>query len=228
MRRALLALLAALGLAAEEPLHEMGPFPTREMFPLYLPALAYQPVDPAPLGRGRWRWALNWIEANTFQYSDLFENNPVRDVSGRIAVTRSLFQTTAASYPNVSTLYFFDEEIARFELQGRYGLTDRTDLWCFLPVQDHTGGFLDPLIEDFHRIGFEQYGRDLVLQNQVTIAVAHNGQVTFFSDERIFNKVQDPVLGITQSLLRSRDWRVSATFSLKPPLTHTYDVYRSG
>ncbi len=40
MRWALLALLAVLGLRAEEPLHEMGPFPTREMFPMYLPTLA--------------------------------------------------------------------------------------------------------------------------------------------------------------------------------------------
>ena len=50
MRRVWLAALAALQLTAEEPLHEMGPFPTREMFPLYLPTMAYQPVDPVPLG----------------------------------------------------------------------------------------------------------------------------------------------------------------------------------
>ncbi len=228
MRRVWLAALAALQLAAEEPLHEMGPFPTREMFPLYLPTMAYQPVDPVPLGHGQWRWALNWMEANTFQFSDYFEDHAPRDQSGRLAVTRDYFASVVAKHPDIPTLYFFDEEIARFELQGRYGLTDRTDLWIFLPIQNHTGGFLDPLIEGFHKIGFEQYGRDLVTKNQVTLAVANNGKVTFFSDERIVGKTQDPVLGITQRLLQTRDWTVSGTFSLKPPLTHTYDVYQSG
>ncbi|HEX9011275.1 MAG TPA: DUF3187 family protein [Holophagaceae bacterium] len=228
MRRAALAVLAALALGAEEPLHEMGPFPTREMFPLYLPTMAYQPVDPVPLGRGRWRWALHWVEANTFQFSDLFENQAPRDASGRIAVTEAAFAARVALHPEVPTLYFFDEEIARFELEGRYGLSDRTDLWFRLPVQNHTGGFLDPLIEDFHQIGFEQYGRDLVMQNQVTLAVAQFGKVIFFNDERILGKTQDPVLGLTHRLLQTPAWTLSAAFSLKPPLTHTYDVYRSG
>ena len=43
----------------------MGPISTREMFPLYLPTLAYQPVDPTPVGQGRWRVALDTIRANT-------------------------------------------------------------------------------------------------------------------------------------------------------------------
>lgn len=228
MRRAGLVCLAAVSLGAVEPLHEMGPFPTREMFPLYLPTLVYQPVDPVPLGRGHWRWAMNWIEANTFQFSDVFNNNVPRDPSGRLSVTRDVFAAAAAQYPNIPTLYFFDEEISRFELEGRYGLSDRTDVWFRFPIQNHTGGFLDPLIEDFHKIGFEQYGRDLVLQNQVTLAVANYGKVTFYNNERILGKTQDPVFGITHRLLQTPTWILSATFSLKPPLTSTYDVYRSG
>lgn len=229
MRRAALAFfLAALALGAEEPLHEMGPFPTREMFPLYLPTMAYQPVDPVPLGRGHWRWSLHWVEANTFQYSDVFEQNPPKDTTGRIDVTRAVFEAAAAKYANIPTLYYFDEEIARFELEGRYGLSDSTDLWLRFPIQNHTGGFLDPLIEDFHKIGFEQFGRDLVLQNQVTLAVASYGKVTFYNADRILGKTQDPVLGLTHRVLQSPKWTLSATFSFKPPVTHTYDVYQSG
>lgn len=227
-RRAALAFVAFLGLAAEEPLHEMGPFPTREMFPLYLPTMAYQPVDPRPLGRGHWRWALHWIEANTFQFSDIFEQYAPRDATGRVAVTKAAFAGAAAAYSDAPTLYFFDEEIARFELEGRYGLSDKTDLWFRLPVQNHTGGFLDPLIEAFHKIGFEQYGRSLVLQNQVALAVARHGKVSFYNDQRILGKPQDPVLGLTHRLVAGPDGVLSASFSLKPPLTHTYDVYRSG
>ncbi|WP_243293539.1 DUF3187 family protein [Geothrix mesophila] len=227
-RRAALALVAFLGLAAEEPLHEMGPFPTREMFPLYLPTMAYQPVDPVPLGRGRWRWALHWIEANTFQFSDIFEQYAPRDASGRVAVTEAVFASAAAAFPDLPTLYYFDEEIARFELEGRYGLSDTTDLWFRLPVQNHTGGFLDPLIEGFHKIGFEQPGRDRVMKNQVALAVAQYGKVAFYNDERILGKTQDPVLGLTHRLLATPTWTLSAAVSLKPPLTHTYDAYRSG
>ena len=121
MRRAALLFIAVLPLGAEEPLHEMGPFPTREMFPLYLPTLAYQPVDPVPLGRGHWRWALNWIEANTFQFSDVFENNPPRDTSGRVAITRPYMEAHLPEYASLPVVYFFDEEIARFELESRDG-----------------------------------------------------------------------------------------------------------
>jgi len=229
MRRAALAFLVILPLGAEEPLHEMGPFPTREMFSLYLPTMAYQPVDPTPLGQGHWRWALNWIEANTFQFSDILaQEGALKDATGRLVITRDFVQANLSKWKNVPVLYFFDEEIARFELQGRYGLTDRTDLWFFLPVQNHTGGFLDPLIEDFHKLGFEQYGRDRVLQNQVTLVVAQYGKLLFYNDQRTVGRTQDPVLGLTQRLLQTPEWTVSGTFSLKPPLTHTYEVYQSG
>jgi hypothetical protein len=190
--------------------------------------MAYQPVDPVPLGRGRWRWSLHWIEANTFQYSDLFDQIAPHDPSGRLNISRDYFASVVGNYPNVKTLYYIDEEIARFDLQGRYGLTDNTDLWLFLPIQNHTGGFLDPLIESFHNLGFEQAGRDQVMKNQLNIAVAHNGKVIFYSNERILGKTHDPVLGITHRLLQTPAWTVSATFSLKPPITHTYDVFRSG
>jgi hypothetical protein len=198
------------------------------MFPLFLPPLAYQPVDPLPLGRGHWRWGLHWMEANTFQFSDVFDQNPPRDTQGRVAVTRAYVEARLKDYADLPTVYFFDEEIARFELEGRYGLTDDTDLWLRFPVQNHTGGILDPLIEGFHKIGFEQYGRDLVLQNQVTLVVVQYGKILFFNNERILGKPQDPVLGFTHRFLDHAPWTLSANFSFKPPLTSTYGVYRSG
>lgn len=228
MRRALLALVLWAGARAESPLHEMGPFPTREMFPMFLPPMAYQPADPVPLGRGRWRWALHHMEANTFQFSDVLEKNPPRDAVGRVQVTREFVEARLADYASIPMVYFFDEEIARFELEGRYGLSDRTDLWFRMAIQNHTGGVLDPVIEDFHKLGFEQFGRDLVMQNQITLVVAQNGRLTFFSDERILGKPQDPVLGLTHRLVEHGPWSLSATVSIKPPLTRTYGVYQSG
>jgi len=228
VRRLALACLAQMGLLAEAPLHEMGPPATREMFPLFLPPMAYQPADPKPLGRGQWRWGLHWMQANTFQFSDVFDQNPPRDTQGRVAVTRAYVEARLGDYADLPTVYFFDEEITRFEVEGRYGLTEDTDLWVRLPVQNHTGGFLDPLIEGFHKIGFEQFGRDLVLQNQLTLVVVQYGKLTFFNNQKILGKPQDPVLGITHRFLAHGPWTLSATASLKPPLTRTYEVYQSG
>jgi hypothetical protein len=198
------------------------------MFPLYLPTMAYQPVDPVPLGRGHWRWSMHWVEANTFQFSDILQRNPPRDDIGRIAVTRSFIEANVGRYASIPTVYFFDEEIARFELEGRFGLTDQTDLWVRLPVQNHTGGFLDPLIEAVHSLGFEQYGRDRVMQNQLTLVVVHSGKILFFNNTKVMGKPQDPVLGITQRWVSEGPWMLSFTASLKPPLTRTYDTYQSG
>lgn len=228
MRLAALMLLALPGLLAEAPLHEMGPPATREMFPLFLMPMVYQPTDPRPLGRGQWRWGLHWMEANTFQFSNVFNQGTPRDTQGRVAINRAYVEAHIQDYADLPMIYFFDEEIARFELEGRYGLTDDTDVWMRLSVQNHTGGFLDPLIEGFHRIGFEQYGRDLVLQNQLTLVVVQKGKLTFFHNEKILGKTQDPVLGITHRLVDLPPWTLSACFSLKPPITHTYDVYQSG
>jgi len=55
---AALVLGSALSAGPSEPM-ELGPPPTRELFPLFLISLAYQPVDPTPLGRGRWQVELS-------------------------------------------------------------------------------------------------------------------------------------------------------------------------
>lgn len=225
--RALLAWMLAAGLAAQEPL-EFGPFPTREMFPLFLPTLAYQPVDPTPLGQGRWRVSLDHIRANTFEFSDILKSDAPRDVHGRTTITREFVQAHAADYASVPLVFFFDEEIARTTLRLRYGLSAQTDLWAELPFQSSGGGFLDDLIEGFHNLGFKQFGRDQISKNQMTLLVMTHGELSFYSDRGLRGKAQDPTLGITHRLGGGPTWVLSASAALKPPLTATYDIYRSG
>ena len=222
-----LLLLAALPLQGQEPI-ELGPIPTREMFPLFLPPMVYQPVNPTPVGQGQWRITIDHIRANTFEFSDVFKDQAPRDAQGRVAITKTFILSQASQYASLPLVFFFDEEIVRTTLRLRYGLTERTDLWAELPFQSHTGGYLDNLIEDFHSLGFEQYGRDRLARNQLTLAVMTHGQLQFFSDQPIRGKTQDPSLGVLHLLHQDPAWTVSAYWALKPPLTTTYDVYKSG
>ncbi|MDE2103324.1 MAG: DUF3187 family protein [Patescibacteria group bacterium] len=220
-------LAGAFPVFGQEPM-EMGPFPTREMFPLFLLPMVYQPVDPTPLGRGHWRVSLDHMQANTFEFSDILKEQAPRDAQGRIAITKEFLLAHAAEYSQIPVVFFFDEEIARTSLRVRYGLTDQTDLWMELPYQGQSGGFLDGLIEDFHKLGFEQYGRDLVQKNQVTLMVMTHGHLDFYSDQSIRGKTQDPTIGLLHRITGGPTWTLSAYVSLKPPMTTTYGIYRSG
>ena len=227
-RAACIALLAAgLGLSGQEPA-EPGPVPTREMFPLFLISMAYQPADPTPLGAGRWRIDLEHVQANTFEFSDVFKQQTPRDAQGRIRVTRDYVETHAAEYAHLPLVFFFDAEVARTSLRIRRGLTARSDVWIELPFASLGGGYLDAPIEGFHRIGFEQYGRDRVLMDQITFVVMEKGTLRFFSDRPIRGKTQDPVVGYLHRFLHTPAWTLSAALSVKPPLTRAYGTYQTG
>ena len=221
------AAAVALALGAQEPV-EFGPFPTREMFPLFLPTLAYQPADPTPLGEGRWRVSVDHIRANTFEFSDLLKEEAPRDIQGRIRVTREDAQELAAQHPSIPLIFYLDEEIVRTTLRLRRGLGDRTDVWAELPFQWHGGGHLDSLIEGFHKLGFDQFGREFIARDRLTLAVMSRGELVFYSEESIRGKFQDPSIGITRSVAGSANWLLSATAALKLPLTTSYGEYRSG
>lgn len=216
-----------LPLSAQESL-ELGPFPTRDMFPLFLSPMVYQPVDPTPVGRGRWRVSLDQIRANTFEFSEILKDQAPRDAQGRVAITREYILARATEYASVPVIFFFDEEIIRTSLRVRFGLSEHTDFWAELPFQSHSGGFLDGVIEGFHSLGFEQFGRDRVQQDQLTLMVMTHGQLLFYSDQAIRGKMQDPTLGLMHRIGSGPTWTLSAYASLKPPLTTTYNVYRSG
>jgi hypothetical protein len=216
-----------LPVSGQEPT-EMGPFPTREMFPLFLIPMVYQPVDPTPIGKGKWRVSLDHMQANTFEFSDILKDQGPRDAQGRLAITREFVLAHAAEYASIPVLYFFDEETARTSLRVRYGLTEQTDVWFELPFQSQGGGFLDGVIEEFHSLGFEQFGRDKVKQNQVTLMVMTNGHLVFYGDQHIRGKTEDPTIGLVHRISGGKSWDLSTYLSLKPPLTTSYGAFRSG
>lgn len=227
MSRPSIAALCSLGLLAQEPI-EMGPLPTRDMFPLFMVSQVYQPVAPLPIGEGRWEWTLDAMRANTFEFSEILKDRVPRDPEGRAVVTRAYVEAHAAEYADIPIIFFFDEEISRGELRARRGLTPNTDVWFQLPIQSHYGGWMDNLIEGFHKLGFKQFGRDLVARGQLTLVVMEYGQIRFFSQERLKAQVQDPTFGVVHRFATGPTWTLSAAFSLKPPVKTTYDHYRSG
>ncbi len=230
----LFALLASLGpclpVCGQDPLaYDPGVAPTRELFPLQLIPLSYQPLSPRPVGVGRWQVSLHSARSNVFEFSDAIKNGPPRDLQGRVLLTRDYWNQHAGDYAHLPFAFWFDEEVLRTTIDVRTGLGPRTDAFLQWAWVSHTGGALDSTIERFHSVlGFRQWGRDLVARNQLVVAMMARGQVTFYSDDPIKRKPQDPVLGIVHQLMEGSSGGLSLTASVKPPLTKTYDVYQSG
>lgn len=221
-----LGLAAGLSLGAQDL--EPGPSPTREMFPLFLATMVYQPVDPAPLGRGRWRVDIDHMRANTFEFSDIFKGAAPGAPEGRIGITRESAEAMAATHAELPVLFYFDLEVARTTLKVRVGLSERTDAWAELPFISQGGGGLDSTIESFHNLGFKQFGRDRIRKDQLTVAVMAHGRLQFYSDQPMRGKTQDPTFGFTHRFLARPGLDLSLYAAVKPPLTTMYGVYRSG
>ncbi len=226
----LLASAALVSLRAQETdSMDPGVAPTRELFPLQLIPLVYQPLSPRPVGVGTWQVSLHSARGNVFEFSDAIKNGPPRDLQGRVLLTRAYWTQHAADYAQLPFAFWFDEEVVRTTLEVRTGLTASTDAFLQWSWLSHTGGGLDNTIERFHSgFGFKQWGRDLVAENQLVVAMMARGQVTFYSDDPITRKPQDPVLGLVHRIMDGAASGLSLTASVKPPLTRTYDVYQSG
>ncbi|HEX9010229.1 MAG TPA: DUF3187 family protein [Holophagaceae bacterium] len=228
--RAALALALGLSLQAQDaPYPEMGPLPTRNMFTLLQAPMTYQPQAPRPIGAGRWQVSITHVEANVFEFSDLIKDHPPAWFGNRHRMDRASLEALAAAYPTAPFVFYFDEEIARTTLQVRHGLTDTTDVWIELPVERHGGGGLDAPIEDFHKaFGFEQWGRTEVARNQAVVATIRYGRLDFVREGPQPTRLQDPLIGVIHQLRQEGDTGLSATLTVKPPMTTAYGSYRSG
>jgi len=93
--------------------------------------------------------------------------------------TAVLTQDLASIYTTNSTSteqLTLDGEQYRWALTGKYALTDRLELGLELPVVLQSGGLLDGMITDWHRLwGLPQGGRDAAPKNHVTYRYQKNG-----------------------------------------------------
>jgi hypothetical protein len=216
-----------LPLAAQS--FDPGPMPTRELFPLELVPMVYQPIAPQPVGEGRWQISFHSERGNVFEFSDVIKSMPRPAPNTRFHLDRAYWDQYAAAHANLGFVFWFDEEVLRHTVNLRYGITPTTDVFIETAWLSHTGGTLDRTIEEFHSAtGFKQFGRELVDRNQLVVATMAKGKVTFYTDDPIRMKVQDPLVGIIHQFLSGPEGGLSFTATAKPPLTTTYNTYRSG
>ena len=213
--------------AAEEPWPDPGPPSSRDLFPLNLVPLTYRPVGARTVGEGQWRVSFQVTRSNTFEFSDLIKDRLSRDTSGRITVGPAGTAQFAASLPNEPLLFFFDGEVQRTELSFRRGLTRDTDVALTLGWQSIDGGFMDGLIEGFHKLGFEQGGREAITRDQLTFAIIQSGQVVYFSQTPIRLHPVDPVFAVIHRLHEGPALTVSLLGALQIPATRFAGEFRS-
>ena len=212
---------------AAAPWPDPGPPATRDLFPLNLTPLTYRPVAAPTLGQGQWRWSVQVTEENTFEFSDPIKDLLAKDTYGRITPTLAGAQQLAQQLPNEPLLFFFDGEVTRTDLSFRYGLSDSTDLGLSLTWQGYSGGFLDGLIENFHKLGFEQTGRTAIIRNELTFMAIQNGKVVFFTQTPLRAKFEDPTVALIHRFLQTDRWTFSWMGVIKIPLTRDFGSYQS-
>lgn len=222
-----LAFTVPLLAEVEPPWPDPGPPSTRDLFPLNLVPLTYRPVGANTIGKGEWRFSFQVTRSNTFEFSDLIKDRLGRDSSGRISVDQAGTEKFARSLPNEPLVYFFDAEIQRTEFSLRYGMTQNTDVAVTMGWQSIGGGFMDGLIEDFHKLGFEQTGRNAIAQNQLTTAIIQKGQVIYFSQTPVRYRPVDPVLAIIHRFYEDSNLTLSFLGALQIPATTFEGQFRS-
>ena len=224
-----LSVLRAQEAPGSRPGFDLGPLPTRNMFTLLQAPMTYQPQSPVLVGKGTWRVSLQVVRANVFEFSDAIKDHPPAGFSDRVVVDRAYLEKVAAQFKDAPFLFYFDEEMTRTTLQARTGIGAKTDVWMELPVESHSGGVLDGVIEDFHKtFGFAQWGRDLVARNQAVVATIRHGKVDFYDSGSSRPKLQDPLLGLVHQISNHGDSGLALTATVKPGLTRAYGTYQSG
>ena len=92
----LVASAALVSLRAQEgAFSDPGAAPHRELFPLLLIPLVYQPLSPKPVGVGTWQVSLQSARGNVFEFSEAIKNGPPRDLQGRVQLSQAYWNKNA-------------------------------------------------------------------------------------------------------------------------------------
>ncbi len=122
-----------------------GPLAMRSQSPFQSLRMTIAPRTPSTLARGEWQARVIGTRANIWA-NDEAQFHPDQGEYGR---------------------YLLDYEMTRLGLELGYGVSDTLELDLEYNQRWRGGGFLDGLIQDFHRaFGIAQNGRDEVPRNQ--------------------------------------------------------------
>ncbi len=79
----------------------------------------------------------------------------------------------------------WDGETAQYNLRFRYGVSERLELGMDIPYIDHSGGYLDSLIRNFHDLfGMPNDRQEEFDKNQIHYQLQENGATTFEMTDR--------------------------------------------
>jgi len=187
---ALLAAHAPSGAAAGTPgasgsddgrAHLEAPLGLRGQFPLGLPFIDLMPRSAFLEERRTWRLHLDLSYVSTHATSDamleLYADATTRPPDGR--VTEAILTDTAATDPS-GHAYYVDGETARMTVDFTWGLSRRVELNATLPLLTHSGGFLDPTINEFHDfLHLPDGGRPDFAVDQYVVGLTDDGETVF-------------------------------------------------
>ena len=70
---------------------------------------------------------------------------------GKFSISSTLIlASNSTNAANQNEIVYFDGEMARLDLSAKYGITKRFEIGLNLPFINHSGGFMDSSIDDFH------------------------------------------------------------------------------
>ena len=224
----ILATLQAVAALAQDVWPDTPVASSHDLFPLNMISLGYRPAGARPIGEGRLQTSLQVIRGNIFEFSDPIKDFLVQRIQGgKIQLTPATVTQFARDHADQPMLFFFDGEVQRTELGLRLGLSPDTDLQMTLAWQGISGGYLDPLIDGFHRLGFQQTGRSQFPENQLTMVIIEKGQVRFFTQTPVRDRPVDPELTLVRALCQTQSLATSVLATLQFPTTRWAGSYRS-
>ncbi len=231
-RAALLALVVAPASPALQASDLGDPFPLRNQLPFHLMFL-----DPAPrparlLPRRGWRLAWTAAYENTLVATDAlvneFDEPPWASSDGRVSLP-ILEQFADPAFGGSGTAFIMDGETLRTVLEAARGLGSRVEVRIEVPFLMHTGGFLDPIIENWHHNfhlpsgGHESFARNVFQQGLVS-----DGEEVFFDHAPGGVGLGDIVLSAGLSLMRGGGTAMAVSGSVKLPTGTADDLRGSG
>lgn len=200
----LIMFLAAAAANAEPASALKGPIRLRDLSPFSLQRLDFQPASALAEVPRHWALELNLSQTNTFVMSpnvaDYLEARGSRAPLG--PAEAAALEALGEDY------YYFDGAITVLHLTAHYALSERASVYAMLPVQKHSGGFLDASIEGFHEtFGLGNAHREHAPRNEYTVLM-RLGEERLRFDGAPGGGLGDPVLGLRYRDRLGGGWRL--------------------
>jgi hypothetical protein len=207
-----------------------GPIRIRNQFPLSLPFLEFAADDNWMLKKRELRLDFHYAHSNTFVKSSGIVRN-IQPRNGRGVLTREVAERLVQEQPEEEA-FLFDTEVERWSLNVFYGLSDAVMIEAELPILRFGGGFLDPVIENFHNtFGFPDDSRPDFRKNISEAFLYINRQFLYFGPEDLDGAgLGDLVLSSKFRLLRGgKSWpAITARAVIKLPTGDPQKLRGSG